>query len=245
VSAALVSTFAAIARDLAGSLSPFATLQRIVDAAPRVVPSCDAASVSVVHGEAVETPAWSAPRAAELDTLQYASGEGPCLDAISKAEVVYAADLASDERWPSFGPRSAAAGAHSLLSVRLGTKAATASLNMYADPPGAYDDEDRNAAVAFAAHAGFAYEAVARIDGLGRELAAERRRLRALQRALPSRGVVALAEGILMQQNRTTAELAFAALRDAALRTGKDVAEIADYVVRTRRLPSLVAVNAP
>ena len=231
--------WAETARVLWSSRSSVATLQRIVDGVVSYVDACDAASVSMCHGETVDTPAWSDPVAAEIDTIQYATAEGPCLDAIAKEGVVYVEDLRHDPRWPAFGPRAADRGMHSLLSLRLGADAALGSLNLYARDVGAYELEERTKALVFAGHACVAVAAAREIEQLERKLAAERRRFNGLQRALPSHGLVALAEGILMDAERISRAQAFAALRRTAMQTGKHIADVAAYVARNRRLPKM------
>lgn len=117
----LASSFAAIARTLFSVPTVLATLQQIVDFAFVTVEGCDVACISLRANDTVFTPAYSAPLALEVDQLQYAAREGPCLDAILKEPTVYAEDLAEDQRWPVFGPQAAALGMRSLLSCRLST----------------------------------------------------------------------------------------------------------------------------
>ncbi len=111
----LASSFAGIARTLFSAPTVLATLQQIVDFAFATVEGSDVACISLRTADSVFTPAYSAPLAFEIDQLQYAAREGPCLDAISKEPTVYAEDLAEDQRWPVFGPQAAALGMRSLL----------------------------------------------------------------------------------------------------------------------------------
>ena len=104
----LASSFAGIARTLFSAQTVLATLQQIVDFAFATVEGSDVACISLRTADSVFTPAYSAPLAFEIDQLQYAAREGPCLDAISKEPTVYAEDLAEDQRWPVFGPQAAA-----------------------------------------------------------------------------------------------------------------------------------------
>src|SRR5579864_516159 len=97
--------FAEIARTLFADRTVRGTLQRIVDFAVVTVEGCDAAGISLLTGTGVSTPVWSDPIALDVDTIQYETGEGPCLDALTSAAAVYAEDLAEDPRWPSFGDR--------------------------------------------------------------------------------------------------------------------------------------------
>jgi len=152
----LASSFAGIARTLFSAPTVLATLQQIVDFAFATVEGSDVACISLRTADSVFTPAFSAPLAFEIDQLQYAAREGPCLDAIAKEPTVYAEDLAEDQRWPVFGPQAAALGMRSLLSCRLSANGTRGALNLYAALPHAYGAIDRTKALIFAAHAGIA-----------------------------------------------------------------------------------------
>jgi 3-oxoacyl-[acyl-carrier protein] reductase len=129
-------------------------LQQIVDLAFVTEEGSDVTCISLRAADSVFTPAFSAPLAFEIDQLQYAAREGPCLDAISKEPTVYAEDLAEDQRWPVFGPQAAARGMRSLLWCRLSANGTRGALNLYAALPRAYGAIDRTKALIFAAHAG-------------------------------------------------------------------------------------------
>ena len=111
------------------------TLQQIVDFAVVTVEGCDVAGISLLAGAGVTTPVYSHPLALEVDSVQYETGEGPCLDAITKDTIVYAEDLAEDPRWPIFGPSAARLGMRSLLSCRLFAEGTLGALNLYAGLP--------------------------------------------------------------------------------------------------------------
>lgn len=93
------------------------TLQKIVDLAPDTIQGCDHAGVSMVVGKRIETPAASDPVPLAVDRIQYASGEGPCLDAIRHHEIFVTDDLAAESRWPHFSRQTAAeTGGRSMLN---------------------------------------------------------------------------------------------------------------------------------
>src|ERR1700689_5599558 len=152
----LASSFAGIARTLFSAPTVLATLQQIVNFAFATVEGSDVVCISLQNADNVFTPAYSAPLAFEIDQLQYAAREGPCLDAILKEPTVYAEDLAEDQRWPVFGPQATALGMRSLLSCRLSAAETRGALNLYAALPRAYGAIDRTKALIFAAHAGLA-----------------------------------------------------------------------------------------
>lgn len=209
------------------------TLQCIVDLSLETVRGCDGASVSFVQDGAVVTPAWTEDSVIEADLMQYASGEGPCLDAIAHEATFYSTDLASDPRWPVFGPQAARLGMHSLLSFRLGTAHTLGSLNLYARGPAAYDEDERLEALAFSIHAGIA---LASADALEATTHVSKRVSR-LERALTSRNTIALAQGVLMGGQGIDAHEAFTLLRNASLHMNLKLLDVALNIVETGVLP--------
>jgi PAS domain S-box-containing protein len=61
-------------------------------------------------------------RVGVVERLQMRMGEGPALDAYRTGQVVDAPDLASDPRYPRFGPAAATAGITSMLACPLGPR---------------------------------------------------------------------------------------------------------------------------
>lgn len=70
------------AREMAEEVGTDDTLQRAVTMATDLVPHCDLAGLSLVHPQAIDTPAASHGQPRIADELQYELGEGPCLDAL-------------------------------------------------------------------------------------------------------------------------------------------------------------------
>ena len=100
--------FADVARVLQAEQTAHLTMQKIVDLAPGSIEGCDHAGISLVVGQRIYTPAASDPVPVEVDRIQYATGEGPCLDAIRHHEVFATDDLTDEVRWPHFSARAAA-----------------------------------------------------------------------------------------------------------------------------------------
>ena len=234
----LASSFAGIARILFSAPTVLATLQQIVDFALITVEGCDVSCISLRTGDAVFTPAYSASLAFDIDQLQYASREGPCLDAISKEPTMYAEDLADDKRWPIFGPQAAALGMRSLLSCRLSANGTLGALNLYAALPRAYGAIDRTKASIFAAHAGIALGAAEDRDDASLSLDVGLRRIDYLIAALEPQKTIGQAQGILMERERITSSQAFDLLRRASQQLNIKLREVAAYVVETGEVPS-------
>jgi ANTAR domain/GAF domain len=234
----LASLFAGIARTLFTAPTVLATLQQIVNFAFATVEGCDVACISLQDVDKVFTPAYSAPLAFEIDQLQYAAGEGPCLDAISKEPTVYAEDLADDQRWPVFGPQAAARGMRSLLSCRLSSNGTRGALNLYAALPRAYGAIDRTKALIFAAHAGIALGAAEAREDAALSLDTGLHRIEDLIAALGTQETIGQAEGILIERERITSDQAFQVLRRASQHLNVKLREVARYVVETGEVPS-------
>lgn len=233
----VAANFAEIARALFADRTVRGTLQRIVDVAPVTIEGCDVAGISLLSGTEVATPVYSDPTALELDNIQYETGEGPCLDAITKATVVYAGDLSLDPRWSIFGPRAATLGIRSLLSCRLSAKGTLGALNCYAKLPNAYGVIDRTKAVIFAAHAGIALGAAGALEDATVSLDREIHRIETLNGALVSREIIGQAQGILIERERITADQAFGVLRRASQHLNIKLREVAQYLVDTGEVP--------
>jgi GAF domain len=86
-----------------------------------------------------------------IEDLQYMLGEGPCVEAYERDQVVLEPDLADPvtPRWSAFAPAALAAGALAMFAfpLRVGT-ARLGALNLYRDRPGPLsDDQHANALV--------------------------------------------------------------------------------------------------
>jgi|HubBroStandDraft_1064217.scaffolds.fasta_scaffold84639_1 hypothetical protein len=231
-------TFAEISRTLFSDPTVRGTLQRIVDFAVPTIEGCDAAGISLLTGAGIATPVWSDPVALDIDSAQYETREGPCLDAITSVTTVYAEDLAEDVRWPSFAPRAVALGMRSLLSCRLSAKGTLGALNLYAMLPRAYGVTDRTKALIYATHAGVALGAAEALEDATESLNVEIRRVADLHKALASREVIGQAEGILIERERITPDQAFGVLRRASQHLNIKLREVAQYVVDTGEVPA-------
>ncbi|OLR93473.1 GAF domain-containing protein [Actinokineospora bangkokensis] len=118
------------------------------------IPGTDLASVTVRGPDGLlSTPISLDPVAAELDNLQYETGEGPCVDAAAGRGGVRALD--DDTTWPTFSALATSRGYRSVLATTiLGTQpdgVAKGALNLYSTAAGAFDDEDADTALVLAA----------------------------------------------------------------------------------------------
>jgi hypothetical protein len=82
---------------------------------------------------------------AAIEELQFALGEGPCLDAYFGRRPVTEPDLAAPERlrWPAFTPAAVTAGARAIFGFPLQVGVTRlGALDLYRDTPGPLSDEE-------------------------------------------------------------------------------------------------------
>ena len=234
----MAETMAGVARALARGGTVQETLQGIADLAAQTIPDVDCAGVSLVKPSGISTPAATDPLVLELDALEERYSEGPCIDAVRNQVTTYCEDLASDERWPRFGPEAAARGMRSLLGYRLYVDGdSLAALNLYSRRPRAFTQSDRDVAVIFAAHAAVA---LASAEAHERDVIQEVQ----LREALRSRDVIGQATGILMEREHIDADEALAILRRASQRLNVKLKELATGMATAAVPPHLPPTGA-
>ena len=217
---------AAAARELQDQHDPASTMKIAVALLVQNVEGCEAAGVSLVHAKRrIDTPAAIDDLVVIGNRLQSEVGEGPCLDAIWEHETVYVPDLATDSRWPRWGPRLVeATGMRSVLSFRLFTTQHTlGALNMYASRADGFSTSDMTEGLALAAHIAIAVAAAQQIEQL--------------EAALDSRTVISQACGMLMERFDMDAVGAFALLTRLSSSQNVKVRDVAARLVLTRRIP--------
>lgn len=164
----------------------------------------------------------------ELDQLQFALRDGPCLDAATGPPVVIASDVGSDDRWPLYGPRCVeATGVRSMLCLRLPLGGDDhAGMNFYSEEVDVFSDEDVAAGSLLVPFAALVIEAQLRQDDV-----------RNLTTALESSRVISSAVGILMATHRLSRDDAFAVLRRTSMDLNLKLRAVAEHVEFTGGLP--------
>ena len=81
-----------------------ATLRLVVALARVTVPAADGVSVSLRRSGHLATVAASDQTVLDMDAEQYATGEGPCVDASREGVGFHAMSLDAEVRWPAFTP---------------------------------------------------------------------------------------------------------------------------------------------
>jgi GAF domain-containing protein len=183
------------------------------------------AGITMIRGRgAFETVGPSAPSIVEADHLQYALREGPCIDAATTSQTVLSRNLATDERWPNWGPAAARLGFRSVLSAELHAGGQRiGAINLYGSTERQFSDEDVDVAQLFAKHAAAALAAVSLREGL--------------QNALDSRTIIGQAQGVLMERFGVDADRAFSILRRYSQDGNRKLTEVSRSLVETLELP--------
>jgi hypothetical protein len=205
------------------------TPERLIRAAEQGVPHADAAGLTVwPHGRKPRTIGPEGSIAHTVDQIQYATGEGPCLDAATGDDLVRVDDLAVDPRWPTFSAQVLdQCSIRSMFSIRVQfDPEVRAALNFYARSPDALSDDDMAAGAVFAAFISLALDA--------QQARAEADHLRL---ALQTNRQIGMATGILMARGLLTSDQAFDRLRQASQNLNRKLRDIARYVVETGDLP--------
>lgn len=216
--------FAELALTLHGQPDVDGTATRVVQFAKNAT-GCDDASLLLVRSRRrLETAQATDERVRAVDDLQEQCSEGPSAEAVSGRDPVVAHDVATDTRWPVWGPQAAEFGVRSMIGIPLYTAERTIGvLNLYADAQAGFDEGDVRAANVVGRHATVALAAASEEEGL--------------QHAARARHKVGLAQGILMEQLGIDAERAFDVLRRYSQDGNVKLREVADRVVAARQLP--------
>jgi GAF domain-containing protein len=208
-------------REMAAEPTVSSTLERAVQMCVEAVAHCDMVGISVIEDRRVRTVAASGERLQRIDQLQFELEQGPCYEALKSHAVVTVNDLATDARWPAFGPRLAEeTGLRSSLSYRLYTDGESlGSLNLYAYDTNAFTTQDVIEGQVVAAHASAALAAAIHDAHL--------------QRAIRTRTVIGQATGILIERFGVAPDQAFAILRRISQNHNVKVAALAQQLVDT------------
>lgn len=227
VDGTLAERIAAAAREMQTEATSATTMDRAVVVALHIVSHAEESGISLVHKKAqtVDTPAATSDTVRRIDDLQYQHGQGPCLTAIFEQEVVSSPDIGNDDRWLTWGQQVVAeTGVHSMMCFRLFTSQdVTGALNFYSRDADAFDEDDREHGLAMASHTSMAMAAAEEVAHL--------------RVGMDTRLIIGQAQGILMAQFDLDADHAFQTLVRVSSHTNVKLRQVAEDLVRTRRLP--------
>jgi GAF domain-containing protein len=201
----------------------------------------DAATVTARHDGNVATVLTSDQRYIALDDAQYETGEGPCLDALTRLDPIYLRDAdQARERWPHFAQTAQHLGVRSTLSLHLPVQEGrlAASMNLYATQTLDLDDDQ----IAAAASVG---EPVAEALKVAEAYRAAVRLAENLAEAMRSRAIIEQAKGMLMAENHVNADDAFALLTGLSQRANRKLREVARELVERRSGHPALPIDGP
>lgn len=171
------------------------------------------------------TAAGSSERAVELDHVEQAMGDGPCVKALREMSAVMIDDVASDPRWPAYNQALAERNVHSTLGVPLEISGdASAALNFFATKPHAFTADVYEKAVGFAAAAHSTLHLSVRIK-------TAQNRAEDLEAALESRTAINLACGVIMAQNRCSQAEAMEILTKVSSNRNRKLRDVARELI--------------
>jgi anti-anti-sigma factor len=204
-------------------------LRLVVELARVLVDGADGVSVSLQRHGRLSTVAASDHTIMEMDTAQYSTGQGPCVDAATNGRYFHTASLAEETRWPAFTPKAHGLGINAILSSPLMAFAEpVGALNIYSRSTSAFD------AKAQAAAAVFARKASVILSDAGAGVSDAQMAAR-FQEALRNRKDITLATGVLMERKGIGEEEAFADLLRVSLSHGEPLRDRAQVTVRSAR----------
>ena len=181
-------------------------------------------AVTVRSGRMPLTAAHSDSLASAVDEAQYEQGQGPCLHAMDSGDIVDIPDVTMDDRWAGYHAHALAHGVRSSLPLQA-DGLTTGALNFYSESTHAFDDPTLvSAATALAAQGGA-------VVGVAVRQAQQAQLTTQLREALATRAVIDHAIGILMAQQRCTADEAIALLRSASQNRNRRVHDLATDLV--------------
>jgi transcriptional regulator with GAF, ATPase, and Fis domain len=225
------SALAAMTADIGGVLESMEELsdylERLVHAVRRHVDGCDEVGVTILSQDRAHTAAYTTVQTLEIDAIQYALDEGPCLDAARNRRENRVQDLCvEDTRWPLFSAAAEQEGMRSLLALPLVSgDECVGALNLYGWEVAAFDDFDATLVHVVAARCADAVVAVSALDGM-RRLAGQ------LEQAMASRAVIEQAKGVIMAMRGIPEDAAFDVLRRSSQDRNVKVRVLAQEIVR-------------
>ena len=190
-------------------------LRLAVALARTMVDGADGASVTLRRDGRLGTVAASDQTVSDMDANQYATGEGPCVDAAIEGRRFHAQSLEEETRWPAFTPRARALGISAILSSPLLAEGQpVGALNIYSRTAAAFGAKEQELASVFAT------EASNILSDAGVQTNDDQLTGR-FQGALRTREIIAEAQGVIMERQDVGEDDAFDILRRFSQRSGR------------------------
>ena len=190
----------------------------------------DGASLMMIDpDQLLRSVADSDERVGHLEELQVEHGEGPCIDAFDDKELIHAADLAAEKRWPSFSPAAVERGLRAVLASPIPyNQTAIGVVVVFSTDVHPWSPEGELALVAFTDLAALTIANTMQSEPRG-ELAEQ------LQRALDARVLIEQAKGARVAREGISPGEAFERMRRQARAERRRVVEVAREIMITAR----------
>jgi len=226
--AELLTTFRALAEVVYSGESYDAVNDAVCRSAVDFVDGCDHASLMVRRNGQIRTVGASDELAREIDRLESALGEGPCLDAIDETEPDHhmCPDLSTGSKWPALAAAILdKTEVRGMAGFRIRQDAEkVGALNIFSDTAGALTDHSLDQAIMLTA---FASVTLAALDR-GEEAAT-------LQRGLESNREIGKAMGLLMAVHGIDDDQAFKMLSTVSQEMNIKLAQVAKRILDHHR----------
>ena len=204
-------------------------LRRIVGATHQLFAVDGAGLMLIDPDQLLRSVADSDERIGHLEELQIDHGEGPCIDAFDDKELIHAADLGSEKRWPAFSPAAVDRGLRAVLASPIPyNQMAIGVVAVFSAKAHPWSPEGELALIAFTDLAALTIANTMQSEPRG-ELADQ------LQRALDARVVIEQAKGALVARDGVSPGEAFEQMRRRARAERRRVVEIAREIMITAR----------
>ncbi|MFP3581005.1 GAF and ANTAR domain-containing protein [Arthrobacter sp. fls2-241-R2A-200] len=184
--------------------------------------------ITLMRQRTAATVASSGERARQLDEVQYAFADGPCLHACREGTQVHIPDFEKDNTWPDYNAAITDHGLRSVLAVpfNLPDDTARAGLNLYSDRPHAFDQGAVQRANDYVDQASNGLR-------LAIKLAQHSETAANLRAAMESRTVIDVATGIIIAQNRCTQVEAMELIKKASSNRNIKLRAVAQAIVES------------
>lgn len=224
---------AALVAEIHAQPSVIETADQVVEFACEQLDADHGGITMIKRDGRLETVSPTDSRVEQLDQMQYDLQQGCCVEAAWNDHMLKAESLATDPRWPDWGPKAASLGIESVLAVELSTvdRRTVGALNLYWSSRREFTDDDVAFAQIFGRHAALALSASITNENL--------------HVALDSRKRIGIAQGILMERYGLGTEQAFHVLRRFSQDQNRKLREIADELIATRELPPYTSETGP
>ena len=207
-------------------------LRGVATYAVNALPGADAVSITVLDPP-LRTVAHTDDDVLALDREQYASKQGPCLEAAQTRRPVRVAIRSAEDRWPQFATAAREAGVHATLSIPLivapvapgGDDELVGSLNVYSRSTADFDVFDESLMSLYSGAAGRAVMDARRWQRVQNTVGQ-------LEQALVSRSDIDQAKGVLRSRHGGTADEAFALLVQRSQRENIKLRDIASRILQ-------------